>query len=595
MWLLPVAPALADNSQLLQCEIPLTRLAPVMCFQRYTVVTTGRSCSGPVASEITTLSFQVKIHVNHMRSNTKESRNSPCSCQSGKKYKHCCMLHHGEDLLSDHDNGRIFNRASEVIFAAALSYHRAGEYEQAAQAYQKALTGNQAHADMYCRYGEVLDILGRNKEAIQAYTSALLLKPDSSAILNNLGLALQCEGNHERAATCFRQALKFSPSYIPALANLGRVLILMRDYHEAIEIYRRLLQLKPTMAQARHNLAFALEKEGLLEDALFEYEEARRIAPSMIAVQQGLGAIKSKLVPSWHIPMMNDTERNRAYHEALRNTITSKSHVFEIGTGAGLLSMMAAELGAASVTTCETMKPIAETALKIIEQNGFSGKINLMAKPSTEVDPNTDLREKPNVLISEILSSELLGEHVIPTMEDAKRRLVQPGCRVIPAAASIMVALFSSNEIAANVRVDSVHGFDLNGFNDLLPQRQIVGRQDLPFSLLSAPVEVFCFDFENENTWPVEEKELDVPILGSGQCLGVVQWIKVRLDRDVCYENAPSETTSATSWQKCVYLLPAPQDVETGDIAVLSAAHNRIFPWFSISKIRKAITPALPK
>lgn len=530
-----------------------------------------------------------------MHLNDNEGRNAPCSCLSGKMYKHCCMPRDGKNMLPESAAAHIFDKVSEVTFAAALSYHRSGEYEQAAQAYQTALAGNQSDADMYCRYGEVLDILGRNKEAIQAYTSALLLKPDSSPILNNLGLALQCEGNHERAATCFRQALNFSPSYIPSLANLGRALIIMQDYRQAIEIYRRLLQLEPAMVQAKHNLALALEKEGMLEDALSEYEEASRIAPSMISVQQGLGAIKSKLVPSWHISMMNDTERNRAYHEALRNTITSKSHVFEIGTGAGLLSMMAAELGAASVTTCEKMKPIAETAIKIIEQNGYSDKINLVVKSSTEVDPKTDFRVVPNVLISEILSSELLGEHVIPTMEDAKRRLVQPGCSIIPAAASIMIALFSSDEIAANVRVDSVHGFDLSGFNDLLPQRQIIGRQDLPFSLLSAPIEVFCFDFENEKTWPAEEKKLDIPVLRPGRCLGVVQWIKLRLDRDVSYENIPSGSTSATSWQKCVYLLPEPQDMEPGDIAVLSAAHNRIFPWFSISRIRKAVATVRPQ
>lgn len=49
--------------------------------------------------------------------------------------------------------------------------------------------------------------------------------------------------------------------------------------------------------------------------------------------------------------------------------------MFEIGTGSGLLAMMAARLGASSVTTCEAEPLLAATGKELIAANGLSAKI----------------------------------------------------------------------------------------------------------------------------------------------------------------------------------------------------------------------------
>ena len=82
----------------------------------------------------------------------------------------------------------------------------------------------------------------------------------------------------------------------------------------------------------------------------------------MVTAQLGVEWVTSKLVPIWHVPMINEPERNQAYHDGLAAVLTPQKLVLEIGTGSGLLAMMAARLGARQVVTCEAVGLIADTA-----------------------------------------------------------------------------------------------------------------------------------------------------------------------------------------------------------------------------------------
>ena len=49
--------------------------------------------------------------------------------------------------------------------------------------------------------------------------------------------------------------------------------------------------------------------------------------------------------------------------------------MLDIGTGTGLLSMMAATIGADTVTAVEEFAPMADCAQKVIAANGFADKV----------------------------------------------------------------------------------------------------------------------------------------------------------------------------------------------------------------------------
>ena len=52
-----------------------------------------------------------------------------------------------------------------------------------------------------------------------------------------------------------------------------------------------------------------------------------------------------------------------------------------------------------------------------------------------------DMAERAEALVFEVLDSELLGEGVLPTLRDARERLLTPGAPVVPARATVFAAL----------------------------------------------------------------------------------------------------------------------------------------------------------
>ena len=160
-------------------------------------------------------------------------------------------------------------------------------------------------------------------------------------------------------------------------------------------------------------------------------------------------------MPGWHVPMMNDRPRNQAYEAAIKRAV-SGTHVLDIGTGAGLLSLMAARSGARAVTTCEMVRTVAGRAQEIGQKNGFAERITVVARKSTDVRIGVEMAARADVLISEILSSDLLGEEALPSIEDAKARLIKPGARIIPAASALRGMIVGGRTLELQSHVGTV-------------------------------------------------------------------------------------------------------------------------------------------
>lgn len=456
-----------------------------------------------------------------------------------------------------------------------------GRFDEAEASYRQALALKPDYVQAHTNLGIALMNLERFTEAEASYRQALALKPDYAQAHNNLGNILLELGRFTEGEASYRQALALQPDFAEAHQNLGNVLMKLERFAEAETSCRQALALKPDYAQAHSGLGEVLLKLGRLVESIASYRKAIDLDPSLILAHEGLDNALKKLTPMWHVPMMNDRMRNDAFFAALRAAVTPETQVLEIGTGSGLLAMMAAKLGARQVTTCEAVPGIAETARAIVADNGFTPPVTVVSKMSTKMEIGVDMADQADLLVSEILSSEFLGEGVLSSIEDAKRRLLKPGARIIPARGSIQFALFGGADISWNIRVDEVYGFDLRKFNAIVPRKQYISRNDLNIELLSDDGCAFFFDFAGTDRFPpCERKSMEVPVRKAGRCCGIIQWLRLEMDDTVVFENHPALKNPASGWQYCVYVFPTTIDLLPGQVAVISAARNRNTPWF---------------
>ena len=155
-------------------------------------------------------------------------------------------------------------------------------------------------------------------------------------------------------------------------SNLGTILSYLGKSEEAVLSIRKVNQkIKPDLI-AYSNLGTILRDLGKLkEEAEKSYQKVIELNPNFVDAKINLDFNIEKQVPQWHIPMMNDDKRNKAYLTAIQSAMKDNQYVLEIGTGSGLPSMMAIDAGAKKVITCEVSEPIAKAAKKIIKKMGI--------------------------------------------------------------------------------------------------------------------------------------------------------------------------------------------------------------------------------
>ncbi len=145
------------------------------------------------------------------------------------------------------------------------------------------------------------------------------------------------------------------------------------------------------------------------------------------------------------------------YQEAIERAVRAAPnppHVLDIGTGTGLLAMMAAREGACRVTACEAYAPMASVAVQVIASNAAqcnTAAIDVIAKRSTELPASL---HKADLIVTEIFDTDLLGEGVLGSLADAMTRLAKPTATVVPAGATVYVQPVQSTLLASWDAVD---------------------------------------------------------------------------------------------------------------------------------------------
>ena len=254
---------------------------------------------------------------------TSPSRNQPCPCGSGKKYKHCCALAPCkatsvphlpqpepslqqvlDQAMQLHRQGRL--RKAEALYQHILQrqpdnadalhllgliQHQFGNQDTAYTLIKRAITINPKAAPSHNNLGEVCRALNRLDEALAYYAKALALQPVFPEAHRNIGLAHLASGETDRAVSCLHDAMAHFPDYLGIYLALGQALMCQRKTDGAISTYDKGLERNPSDSALLCAKGIALKATGKLEDAISHYRQAIHLQPHVTELHHNLALV----------------------------------------------------------------------------------------------------------------------------------------------------------------------------------------------------------------------------------------------------------------------------------------------------------------
>lgn len=330
-----------------------------------------------------------------------------------------------------------------------------------------------------------------------------------------------------------------------------------------------------------------LAEQGMKLAAEEMYMEVLELEPENYLAKNGLERLITLKIPQWHFDMLADTDRNDAFEKAINKVINEQSSVLDIGTGSGLLSMMAARKGAKSVVACEVNPDIAKVAERVVAANGFKDKIKVFAKHSDALEEGKDFEEKFDVIVSEILDSGGLGEGVLPSLRYANEHFAKSNATIIPAGISMQAKLVEIPRLHKVNPIRNVSGFDLSIFDEfsVSDSYNLVNLNHEAHKGLSNVFPLRAYDFYNIPS-PItldqpEEESYAIACTNDGLLQGVAFWFDLHMDREDTLSSGPEG--ELVHWQQAIYYFETPLAVKKGENITIKTLYSDSLIRFRLS------------
>ena len=193
------------------------------------------------------------------------SRNDPCPCGSGKRYKEC----HGKISAAPLDVTTI---NVDALLNEALQLHESGNIAAAVERYGRVLHHEPENATALHYAGLSQYQAGHPSAALELMWRSLQLVDNEPEFFSNVSAAAWSAGRYAEGRWAADQALELNPEHVGALNNLGFNLRSMNDIDGSIAAFSRALELAPGFDYARWNRTFSLLAKGDYAQGFADYE-----------------------------------------------------------------------------------------------------------------------------------------------------------------------------------------------------------------------------------------------------------------------------------------------------------------------------------
>jgi type I protein arginine methyltransferase len=258
--------------------------------------------------------------------------------------------------------------------------------------------------------------------------------------------------------------------------------------------------------------------------------------------------------------MIDDDVRREAYVRACRRAIRPGDVVIDIGAGTGFFSVLAARLGARRVIAVEPSNAI-NVARAIAEAEGVADTVEFVQDLSTRLD----LPERADVIVSDMRGVlPLFGEH-LPSLIDARTRLLRPGGILMPATDRIFASVVEAPEVFTRHMGTGrtvIEGIDLSPATRFAANGWTRARFR-PEQLVAPRVLWTELDYRTLDR-SGHRSRLEWEIDRDANAHGLALWFETDLVADIGFSNAPGQPEAI--YAQAFFPFQRPVSLQKGDV-----------------------------
>ena len=277
-----------------------------------------------------------------------------------------------------------------------------------------------------------------------------------------------------------------------------------------------------------------------------------------------------------HLGYVADRLRLEAFKAAIARVLKPGDRVADVGCGSGVLGLLCLHAGASHVVAIESSGMV-EVARQTMERAGLSDRCTFIHTPSHRAT----LNDPVDLVICDHVGYFGFDYGIVHTLQDARRRFLAPGGRVIPRRIRLEIAAVESD--AARAKVDRWRAEGVPREFHWLHHHAVNAKHPVELwrdALLGTPARLGEIDLGSDNPdffrWTATLR-----IERGGTMHGLAGWFDCELADGIAMTNSP-QSDQAIDRSQAYLPIEEPVPVRAGDevrVTVMARPADNLIAW----------------
>ena len=280
----------------------------------------------------------------------------------------------------------------------------------------------------------------------------------------------------------------------------------------------------------------------------------------------------------YHRVLLADQTRMDAYQRAIEQLVRPGDVVLDVGSGSGILSMLAAKQGARRVHAVEITNT-AQLARALVKQNGLADVVTVHQCDLATLQPI----EPVDLVISDFMGSFVIDDGMLNVIQMASKWL-KPTGRLCPSHIDLVVAPIGDFDLPhVDLFETPIAEQDFSSISPYALNYCYVAHLE-PDVLLATPYVVTVLDPSEPPTR--FDKSASFEITRPGRLQALAGWFEAKLAEGVVLSTQPGVKSH---WGQYLFPIP-PQKVQPGDVLDVTLRKDDLqveVPWCWTGSIKR--------